>query len=161
MVDDGRMEQRRFILLRGVSRYNMSQINTRGNLPEALEEQQRTNMAIRSKLLAPLCELFDSQLQPTLMPSPAGCSVRLPRVRFVREKISAGRSFNKHRPSCLHVAICEAGVQGSFDIVSHIQTERGLHLFFRRQRSVPLGPGAYLTQVRQRRHICTQPNGQR
>lgn len=93
--------------------------------------------------------------------SPAGWGVWLPRVRFVREQISAACSFHKHRSSCLHVAICEAGVQRSFDFVSHIQTERGLHLFSQRQRRVPLGPGAYLTQVRQQQHICTQPNGQR
>lgn len=81
----------------------------------------------------------------------------------MREEISARRSFNKHGPSCLHVAICEAGVQASFDFVSHIQTDwgGGLHLFSQRRRSVPLGPGAYLTWVRLRRQICTQPNGQR
>ncbi|CAJ1078599.1 Hypothetical predicted protein [Xyrichtys novacula] len=45
---------------------------------------------------------------------PVGCSVRLPNVHFVREEISAARSFNKHGSSCLHEAICEAGVQGSF-----------------------------------------------
>lgn len=43
----------------------------------------------------------------------------------MREEISARRSFNKHGPSCLHVAICEAGVQASFDFVSHIQTDWG------------------------------------
>lgn len=72
---------------------------------------------------------------------------RLRHVHFVHEKISGGCAFEKekkHGSSYLHVAICEAGVRDSFDFVSHIQTQRGLHLFFRRQRSIQLGPGGLI-----------------
>lgn len=48
----------------------------------------------------------------------------------------------------------------SFDFVSHIQTQRGLHLSFQCQGSVPPSPQAYLTQVQHDRHICTQQNEQ-
>lgn len=61
---------------------------------------------------------------------------------------------NAARAVCTWLSVRQVG-RGSFDFVSHIQTERGLHLFFRRQRSIPLSPEAYLTQVRHRRHICT------
>lgn len=69
--------------------------------------------------------LIQNNNQPSCL-SLQGCSVRLPNVHFVHEEISAACSFNKHCSGCLHEAICEAGVQGSFHFVSHIQTEGGI-----------------------------------
>lgn len=158
MDDDGPTQQTPFIPLSRACVHNMSHLM---KFVANLETSVRNKHGNEIQITGDFMWAFDSQLQAALMLPPMGWCVWLPHVRFVREQISAACSFHKRRSSCLHVAICEAGVQGSFDFVSHIQTERGLHLFSQRQRHVPLGPGAYLTQVPQRQHICTQPNGQR
>lgn len=98
--------------------------------------------------------LIHSNSQPDCSHLGSCCSF----VRFVQPVISSTRSFKKKKKnslSCLHLAICEAGVHGLFDFVSYPQTQRGLPLLYSSSakgasRRGGGNGGIYFTQV----HHC-------
>lgn len=95
--------------------------------------------------------------QHTALTHKLHCSLH---VHFVHDEISPA-ALLKNGSGCLHVAICQAGVQESFAFVSHIQTGKGITSIPLTPEKHPTEPGAYLARVGHHRHICTPPSERR